>query len=209
MPSVSLAVDGIDGLRRLQAVSNPTRYQRAITAGVRYASNAVPRQVGKSISTRYNIPSRRVKEDVSGPRIYGDTAEIRFSTKAPTLNQYGFKPGSRGGPQPGRGRGKGWGKPRPPGRPATAAILRGERQAYPTTFLAPARGGQELPMRQGKGVTRFGRRKLQVVYGPSIGRIFAGRTDRGEQIRQETKQLIEKQYIKGFERAIKASQRGF
>jgi len=52
MPNVFLQVDGIDGLRRLQAATDPKLYERAIKGGLRYASNAVPRQVGKSISQR-------------------------------------------------------------------------------------------------------------------------------------------------------------
>jgi hypothetical protein len=208
-PSVSFTVQGLEGIDRMIEFLSPGTFERAIRAGLAQAGKATPPAAAKAIGREYNLLARRIKADISGPFIRGDQATLLFSRRPPTLGSYGFKPGRRGGPQPGLGRGLGWGQPSPAGRPATASILRGQRQQYPSTFLAPSRSGQLLPFRPVGGYSRNGRRRLAVTYGPSIGSLFAGKSEHGPLIRAEVESRISEQFIKGFQRVLDSAARGY
>lgn len=196
---INLNLSGLSDLQRMQAFLAPDTFLKARSAGLRYAAKATPPAVAKAITARYNITSARVKQDTKGPFIANDTATLVFSRKPPTLLQYGFKPGKRGGPQPGLGQGMGWGKPQPKGKPATAKILKaGARIEYPNTFLAKG-----LPFTRTKGG------KLKVEHGPSIGSLFLGSSQFGTVIRSEVDARINQQFITGMQRALDSASRGF
>ena len=203
MASVTVTVDGLKQLDVMQAFLSPATLEKARRDGIRYASKAVPTAASKAITIRYNIKAARVRNDIAGPYVRGDTATLVFDRRPPTLQQFGFRPGRRGGPQPGQGRGKGWGKPKPKGQPASASIFKGQRLSYPAVFLGRAQQGISLPLRR----TTSGR--LQVEYGPYIGYIFSGRSRYGPEIRAVVEQRIQEQFTKGIERSLKASARGF
>ena len=205
---VSFKVEGLDQIQRMIAFLSPETFQKAQRGGLRYAAKAAIPAASKAIGARYNITASRIKQDINGPFIRGDEAKLIFSRKPPTLLQFGFKPGRRGSSQPGLGRGMGWGKPSKPGKPATAMIVRGRRQQYPTAFLAPGRNGAMLPFRPGKGYTANGRRRLEIEHGPSIGSLFAGRSEFGPVIRAEVEARINEQFIKGFQRFMDSAARG-
>jgi hypothetical protein len=206
---VTFTVDGLDQLEAMRRFVSPGTFERAIRAGLAQAGKATPPAAAKAIGREYNLLARRIKADIRGPFIRGNEATLLFSRRPPSLGAYGFKPGSRGGPQPGLGRGMGWGRPAPAGKPATASILRGQRQAYPSTFLAPSRSGQLLPFRPVGGYSRNGRRRLAVTYGPSIGSLFAGKSEHGPLIRAEVESRISEQFIKGFQRVLDSAARGY
>lgn len=198
-------ITGIEGLDALQAFLNPDLFDKAAKAGLAYAAKAVPPAVAKGITEQYGISSARIKQDISGVRFQdgGLTATIAFSRRPPTLLQYGAKPGSRGGPQPGLGRGKGWGKPKRPGKPVSALVARSVgRQQFPTSFIARGAQGNQLVLRRSKG-------KLISVYGPSIGSIFLGQSAIGDALRASVQARIQEQFEKGFQRAVDAAARGF
>lgn len=201
MVAVNLSLSGIVGLSAMRAFLDPKGYHEAMRYGLRYASRAATTEAAKQIRSQYTISAARIKQDIKGPFLVNQDTEARlvFSRRPPTLLQYGFRPGSRGGPQPGRGRGMGWGKPQPKGRPATAKILRsGARIQYPNTFMV-----QGLPM------TLRANGKLFVEHGPSIGAIFAGQSEFGDQIRSAVSARINEQLVKGVERKFGESARRF
>lgn len=206
---VSFTVDGLDQLEAMRRFLQPATFDKALRGGVAYAAKAAKPAAAQAIGREYNLLARRIKADISGPYIRGNEATVLFSRRPPTLLQYGFRPGRRGGPQPGLGRGLGWGRPSPAGRPASASILRGQRQTYPTAFLAAGRNGLELPFRPVGGYTANGRRRLAVVYGPSIGSLFAGQSEHGPIIRAEVERRINEQFIKGFQRVLDSAARGY
>jgi hypothetical protein len=210
---VTLDIQGLDKLEKMRAWLDPKTFQKAQRGGVTAAAKSVPKVAGQSISQRYNLKSGRIKQDIRGPFIRGDQATLIFASRAPTLNQYGIKPGTRATGQPGLGRGRGWGKPIKPGRPATATIIKGERQQYPTTFLGRGRSGQILPFRVGGpdrtgGITRTGRRRLVVGYGPSIASIYTkGRF--APLIKAEIEAEINRRFIAGYQRVLDSAARGY
>ena len=206
---ISVRIEGLEQLRKMLEFTDPKLLAKAQKGGIAYAAKAVPTAAAKSIAARYNLKSARIKQDVRGPFITADGATLLFSRRAPTITQFGFKPGSRGGTQPGLGRGMGWGKPNPAGRPGSAALLKGQRQNYPTVFMAPGRNGIQLPFRQGKGRTASGRRRLVVEYGPSVGSIFDGQSAHGRLIRFEIESRINEQFIAGFPRVLDSAARGY
>ena len=196
---IKLDLSGLSQLQQMQSVLAPDTFLKARTAGLRYAAKATPPAVAKAITARYNISSARVKQDTKGPFIANDTATLVFSRKPPTLLQYGFNPGKRGGTQPGLGQGLGWGKPQPKGKPASAKILKsGARIAYPNTFLV-----------KGLPFTRTAGGKLKVEHGPSIGSLFLGGSQYGTIIRSEVQDRINTQFITGMQRALDSAMRGF
>lgn len=196
---IKLNLSGLSQLQQMKAFLAPATFAKAQAAGIRYAAKATPPAVAKAITTRYNLTSARVKQDTKGPFIRSDEATLIFSRKPPTLLQYGFKPGKRGGPQPGLGQGLGWGKPQPKGKPASAKILKaGARIEYPNTFLA-----------KGLPFTRTAGGKLKVEHGPSIGSLFLGRSQFGAVIRTEVQTRINQQFITGMQRALDSASRGY
>lgn len=196
---IDLNLSGLSDLQKMQSWLAPATFDKARAAGLRYAAKATPPAVAKAITARYNITSARIKQDTKGPFIRDTEATLVFSRKPPTLLQYGFKPGRRGGPQPGLGQGLGWGKPQPKGRPATAKILKaGARVSYPNTFLA--KGLPFTPKADGQ---------LKVEYGPSIGSLFLGQSQFGAVIRSEVQDRINTQFITGMQRALDSAMRGF
>lgn len=198
MALISLKIEGLSSLQKMQEFLSPDTFEKAKAAGIRYAAKATPPAVAKSVSSRYNLKSSRIKQDTSGPFVRNDEATLLFSRKPPTLLQYGFLPGKRGGPQPGLGQGRGWGKPSPAGRAASAKVLRaGTRITYPNTFLA-----------KGLPFTRTSR-GLSVEHGPSVGSLFLGRSQFGEAIRYEVQERINEQFIKGMQRALDSAARGY
>jgi hypothetical protein len=195
---VDVTISGIQELSRLQAFLNPALHDKALKGGLSYAAKAAKTSAAKNIRARYNIAAARIKKDITGPSFSGDRATLRFSRRPPTLAQFGFKPGTRGH-QPGLGQGLGWGPATPPGKPATALIFRGgKRQQYSGTFLLP----------NGVPVHRKGNR-LIADYGPSVGSIFAGKSQFGDAIRAETQARINEQFIKGFQRVLDSAARGY
>ena len=204
MASVSISLTGLDTLQRLQQFTNPALFDKAKRGGIAYASKAVPPTVAKGITSRYNLKSARVKDDISKVTFApdGESATIGFSKRPPTLVQFKPSPGRRGR-QPGLGRGLGWGPAKPAGRPVRAAILRGQRKAYPGVFLTTGNSGNRLALR----ATSNG--GLQSVYGPSIGSIFAGNSAIGPQLRATTEARINEQFIKGFQRVLDSAARGY
>jgi hypothetical protein len=204
MASISITVSGIAELKRLQLALDPKLYTKAMRGGISYASKAVPPAVAKGISSTYNIASSRVKKDISGIRFeeQGQSASIRFSRRSPTLTQFRPNPGRRS-PQPGLGRGMGWGKPRKPGRPLTATLIKANgRQPFTGAFLAQGLNSNSLVLRKDSSGRFYG------VYGPSIGSIFLGQSTIGPQLRDDVAQRINEQFIKGFQRVLDSAARG-
>ena len=204
MAGITLEIKGLDQMIRF---TDPKNIDKAIRSGVAAAAKSVPKAAAKSIGQTYNLQAKRIKQDISGPYIRGDEATLIFASRAPTINQFGFKPGTRASGAPGLGRGRGWGKPTKPGKPGSAAIFRGQRVKYPTTFVGMSQGGVMLPFRVGKGYTRTGKRRLLVGYGPSIARIFdSGKY--GPLIRAELDAEISRRFIAGFQRVLDSAARG-
>ncbi len=76
------------------------------------------------------------------------------------------------------------------------------RQKINGAFIARGNNGNQLVLqRQGD--------KLKALYGPSVGSIFLGRSEVGEQLRSDVEQRVSQQFVTGFERALKADARGF
>jgi hypothetical protein len=208
MAMITFKIEGLDQLANMRKMLEPELFKRAERAGIAAAAKSVPKVAAKSIREHYNLPSGRVKQDISGPYIRGNQATLIFASRPPTLSQFGFKPGTRASGAPGLGRGLGWGEPTKPGKPGSAAIFKGQRVKYPTTFMGMSRGGVMLPFRVGKGYTSTGRRRLLVGYGPSVARIFdSGRF--GPQIRAEVEAEISRRFIVGFQRVLDSAARGY
>jgi hypothetical protein len=205
MANVRFEIDGLDELVAMYEGISPKALDKASRSAIRYASKAVPPAVAKGVTQAYGIKSARVKQDISRVRIEqgGQAAVVGFSRRPPTLMQYGAKAGARGTGRRGLGRGRGWSPPAKPGRPLTAMTLKAKgRQKVPGAFIARGNNGNQLVLqRQGD--------RLKALYGPSVGSIFLGRSEVGEQLRSDVEQRISQQFVTGFERALKADARGF
>jgi hypothetical protein len=206
MASVRVQITGLDQLAKMAEAIGPEMLKRATRAGVAAAAKSVAPKVAQSISQRYGLPSRRVRQDVRAVRIApdGQSATVAFSRRPPTLTQFSVRPGRRASGQPGLGRGLGWGKPTKPGRPLSALIDRSAgRQPVPGAFVVNGNNGNRLTMRRGRGG------KLEALYGPSVGSIFAGQSRIGPALRAETETLIRERFISGFQRVLDSAARGY
>ena len=205
---ISIKLEGLEQLKGLLELTNPALYAKALKGGVATAARSVPKAAAKAIGQRYNLKASRIKQDIQGPYIKADGAYLLFASRPPTLNQFGFKPGTRATGQPGLGRGMGWGKATSPGTGGSAMIFKGQRITYPSTFLATSKSGQELPFRRGRGYSSTGRRRLVVNYGPSIASIYRGGKF-GPAIRAEVEQEINTRFIVGYQRVLDSAARGY
>jgi hypothetical protein len=190
----------LSGFEKLSAITDPKLLDKAVKGGIKYAAKAGATQAAKSVASRYTIKSARIKQDIKGPFIYGDTATLVFSRRGPTLNQFSLSPGRRGGPQPGLGQGMGWGKPAPKGKPITAKIFKdGARQTYRGVFMVNG-----LPMRYIRA-----RNKFEVAYGPSVGGDIFGTGRYATVIRSEMTTRMNEQFITGMQRVLDSASRGY
>ena len=148
---LDLQLTGVEDLLKLKAFTDPKLYEKALQGGLKYAASSVPPAAAKAIRQEYTIPSARVKQDIKGPFIRGDEATLIFSRKPPTLVQFGFNPGKRGGPQPGLGQGKGWGKPKPKGKAKPKTKAKPKATKKPTArkpAQKPARKPSRAPAKK-------------------------------------------------------------
>lgn len=206
MATVRFEITGLDQLARMREVLSPQMLAKATRAGVAHAAKGVAPKVGQSLAQRYGIGSRRVQQDLRAARLAPDglSATVAFSRRPPLLTQYGAKPGTRASGQPGLGRGRGWGRPVKPGKPLSALVLRSKgRQPIPGAFMVTGNNGNRLTARRGRGG------KLEALYGPSVGSIFAGQSQIGPALRAETETMIRARFIAGFQRVLDSAARGY
>jgi hypothetical protein len=190
----------LSGFEKLANITDPKLLAKAVKGGIKYAAKAGATQAAKSVASRYTIKSARIKQDIKGPFIYGDTATLVFSRRGPTLNQFSLSPGKRGGTQPGLGRGMGWGKPSPKGKPITAKIFKdGQRQTYRGAFMVNG-----LPMRYNRATGKY-----QVIYGPSVGSDIFGTGRYATTIKAEMTTRMNEQFITGMQRVLDSASRGY
>ena len=190
----------LSGLEPLKNITDPKLLAKALKGGISYAAKAGITQSAKSIASRYTIKSARIKQDIKGPFIHGDTATLLFSRRPPTLNQFSLTVGKRGGPQPGMGQGMGWGKPSPKGKPITARIFKGEaRQSYRGAFMVKG-----IPMRYIRATGKY-----QVLYGPSIGSDIFGKGRYAAVMKAEITTRMNEQFITGMQRVLDSAARGY
>lgn len=200
---VTIQVD-TKGLHAMLALTNPKLLEKAEALGLKAAGRTARTQIPKGIAQRYTISSTRAKADVSAPTISAGVASLRLSRKPPTALQYRFRPGRRGGPQPGMGRGMGWGTPNPPGRAATIQVFKGRPAVpLPGAFLSPS----GLPMLRVRRDRSKG--SLSVLHGPSIGQIYTGRSLFARELRETTESAIFASFEKAFEKTINDAARGY
>jgi hypothetical protein len=198
---VTLQIEGISKLRKLQSILDPKAYERIAKRAIKQAGSTAKTQIAKGIRQRYTISSARIKEDISGPFFSQDTATILAKKAPPTANQYKFREGTRGR-QPGLGRGRGWGPANPPGRPASYQVFRARPAKPVPAFLAKGLPTIRIRKEKGKG-------SLKVLKGPSIGRIFAGRGVFARELQRETKEKVNESFLKSFEKGWNDRARGF
>lgn len=171
---------------------------KVMDAGLRYASKSTAPAVGRQISQRYSIGSRRVQADVRGPFITSNAPEIEskifFSRRPPTGMQYA---------------------PRQTRSGVDFRFFKGEKTSIRGAFLQTVRGNR-LPFKQDR--TRLakpepGRKKpryaLKTIYGPSTGSMYLGQSKHGGEIRENVDKRINEQFNKGIERRVKSILRGY
>jgi hypothetical protein len=142
---------------------------KAIRYGVRIAARGGKAAIGKEVSSRYAIGSRRVQRDVSAPTFSegGLTAILRTSRKPPTAMQFKARETRKG---------------------LAFTQIKGERTIIRSGFIAKG-----LPFRRvGKA-----RMPLSVIHGPSLHAIYTGGRFAG-QIQQATEDRIAEQLVNGI-----------
>jgi hypothetical protein len=171
---------------------------KLVDAGMRYASKSTGPAVGKQISQRYSIGSRRVQADVRGPFITSNAPEIEsklfFSRRPPTGMQY---------------------RPRQTKSGVDFRFFKREKTSIRGAFLQTVKGNR-LPFKPdrsklqkpqpGRNKPRFA---LKTIYGPSVGSMYLGDSRHGIEIRQRVDERINEQFTKGVERRVKSILRGY
>jgi hypothetical protein len=168
------------GLTPMMAFLDPVRFEKDLTAGLRYASRGAETETRKNIGARYALPAARIRQDQGKPRMEGSTLVLGFKRRPPTLGSYGGRALARGG--------------------YTYQVFRGQRERRSDIFELPI--GPGLPFKRENG-------KLITLYGPSIGSIFVGRSRFGDELRRGTTERVMTQFIVGVKRELARRARGF
>ena len=185
---LDISNQGAQDLLKLKHYLDPKLLTKAAKGGMSYAAKAAKVAVAKEIRARYNIPSARVKQDVTGPSFSseGQIATLYLSRKPPSALSYGGKDNGRG---------------------LTMKILRGSRAQRVTRGFIPKTGKlQGLPFRR---VTKERDSRIAFVSGPSIGSLFAGQADNAEVMQAAVNARINEQFIKGMQRVLDSAARGY
>jgi hypothetical protein len=186
---VDIQLTGISSLGPLLELTDPKLFAKALKGGISYAAKAGATQAGKSVSSRYNIKSSRVKADIRGPYIRGDEASIYFSRRPPSAIQYG-----------GRDNGKG----------LSISVFKGQRVNVARGFIMQP--GPKAGPKAGKPWQRISparNAKLRFVYGPSLGAIAFGTGRHATAIKAELATRMNEQFIKGVQRVLDSASRGY
>jgi len=170
------AVIRIEGLKNAIKDLNPRIYQSALAATVNDLSKAVKTEVAQKIKTRYTIQSSRVKAGIklkarairSRPQ-----AVIEFMRKPPGLQHYkAIQITTAGVRYSVKGKGKEIAKRQmkrgKPTQGVSVEVIRGQRKIVQRAFLAAMRRGGIGIWKIKKGT----KRKLERLYGPSVGGMF-------------------------------------
>lgn len=172
MPISAIVIGDKELAQALERMST-TDIPKALKAGVRYAARGGRAAVAKNIGAHYSLSAARIKQDVSEPsyRDGGNTAVLTLKEKPITAMQFKARETRKG---------------------LSMAIYKGERTVIKSGFIAKG-----LPFKR----TTKSRYPLDVVHGPSIGRIYrSGR--HANAIQDATQKRIQEQLEKGVMRAI-------
>jgi hypothetical protein len=184
---IDIQIEGAESLLKMRDLLNPKLIDKATKGGISYAAKAAKVAVAKEVRARYNIPSARVKQDVTGPRFSngGQLATIYLSQKPISAISYGGKDTGKG---------------------LTMKVFKSVRaKRVQRGFIVKSGRYQGLPFaRKDKERT-----PIQFVYGPSIGRIFAGDSRFGPELRAAVEARINEQFIKGMQRVLDSAARGY
>ena len=193
MPSirVDLQLAGTRALDPMLELTDPKLFAKALKGGVNYAAKAAATQAGKSVSSRYNIKSARIKADIRKPFIRGDQATIFFSRRPPSAIQYGGKDNGKG---------------------LSISVFKGQRVFIPRGFImkpGPKASSKKMDGKPWQRISADPRSKLRFVYGPSIGSIALRSGRHAATIKAEIATRMNEQFIKGVQRVLDSAARGF
>lgn len=179
----------LTGLEPLQNVTDPKLLAKALKGGISYAAKAGVTQAGKSVSSRYNIKSSRVKADIRGPYISGNQASLFFSRRPPSAIQYGGKDNGKG---------------------LSISVFKGQRVNVARGFIM--KPGPKAGTKAGKPwqrITPARNSKLRFVYGPSLGSVALGSGRHAATIKNEITTRMNQQFITGMQRVLDSAARGY
>jgi hypothetical protein len=186
---VDFQLAGTRSLDPMLELTNPKLFAKALKGGVNYAAKAAATQAGKSVSSRYNIKSARIKADIRKPFIRGDQATIFFSRRPPSAIQYGGKDNGNG---------------------LSISVFKGQRVNVARGFIM--KPGPKAGPKAGKPWQRISadpRSKIRFVYGPSIGSVALRSGRHAATIKAELQARMNEQFIKGVQRVLDSAARGY
>lgn len=180
MAAVTFTIAGDDRLDAMLELLKPGQFKKAQAAGLKYGGRAGRTAAGKETSSRYAIPSARIKQDISDPKMIGETTvEFRFARRAVGLVNFSARETKAG---------------------VTFAIFRGQRQTAAGAFIATGKSGNQQVFTR-KGAARL---PISTWYGPSVGGVIMGDSRHGPEIRKVIVERVNEQYLKGVERFLSA-----
>jgi hypothetical protein len=177
---MQITIENIEEINRLIEFSDPKLHQKLARGALQYSGRAASVAIAQEVRASYNLKAARIKQDIRKPyvNINEGWMEIRIGTKPPTALAYGARQTRQG---------------------MSVAYRRGPRSVIPKAFIAKG-----LPFVRSSS----GSRKLNVLHGPSIGRIVAGPLGKNSKaIVDVTTNRAFEQWVKGYDRALQAEAR--
>lgn len=190
-------------LTTMMSFLQPKTFQKAVRAGGRRAGSTARTQAGKEIRARYNLPSTRIKADITVGRATPDGISLVFKRRpAPTIRAYGarFSGGTSSASR---------------GTTTWSVFRQGGKTASRNVFWRRSKSGRILPFVSsssglpGPFFPKGAKHGIRVMYGPTVGSIFARDSRYGDEIRSAVNDATLGAFVKGVDRELGRLGRGF
>jgi hypothetical protein len=205
MARTSINID-VQGLGPMLAITDPKLFNRSTIAALRKTGSTARTQAAKEIGANYNLKASRIKRDILPARPTPEGLSIVFRRKpAPTIRAYGaqFKTSSASARSSSRGI-------------TTWKEFKNEQKTTSSkVFWRRSKSGKILPfVGSSSGLTgpfypKGSPNGIRVLYGPSIGSIFARDSKYGDVIRSQVLDKTQEAYMKNIEAELARIGRGF
>ena len=193
--TVAITVEA-QGMTEMQRFLDPKLWERSQRAGLLYAMARTKPMAAKLIGAQYGLKAARIKGDIGEPSVFTDYATMRFSRRTPTIRAYSGRFRTTGNRSSQAGL-------------TTWSVLRGQQESTRHAFWRFI-NGRPLPLiNENQGGPGKYYNGIRVLYGPSVGSIFAGKSQFGDEIRKDTLEHAQEKYLVGVEREVSRRSRGY
>jgi len=199
-----------EGFDAMLAIVNPKLFERTVRTVARKTGSNAKTQIAKAITARYNLTSARIKKDIEPAKLTADGISMVLKRRpAPTIGAYGGVFNPSGGRTSASIGGSG------SGATSWKIFRQGGKTTSANVFWRRAKSGKMLPFVSsssglpGPFYPKGSPHGIRVMYGPTVGSVFAGDSRYGDEIRVKVGSQTQLAFTKNVEAEMARIARGF